>query len=377
MTRAFFAIPTDLESFYGRIDINGESDVAILPFRLSVRFAAKMTKPTSQLPLIRLSTLGPLIEELLRRGVDPAPMLRSMNLPDTLPISPELFVSPNVMYTAVESISGQPGDPFFGYEAGRRMPLQRWVAVAEAAQKAHTIGGLLSRFIIDVENHSSATTFFLRTEQRRATFGVKRIVEPKVVPAHNDGFYVGFLSRLLEKAMGDGWEPSSVLFEVSDPDAVPGSAAGIRVSAGDRLGPKVKFPTVWLFQRFEPLNDTRTDLSAIAAPRSLIEAVHIALRPHIHDRNLTVDKAAEICGYGKRRLARELKKDGTTIAREVAALRSRQAEKELIESDLRVSDIAEHVGFTDPTVFSRAFKNWTGMSPLEYRRTHNHTKDRE
>ena len=50
--------------------------------------------------------------------------------------------------------------------------------------------------------------------------------------------------------------------------------------------------------------------------------------------------------------------------------REEKAADELNSTTRRVSEIAQSVGFTDPTVFSRAFKNWTGQSPQEYRRTH-------
>jgi AraC-like DNA-binding protein len=105
-------------------------------------------------------------------------------------------------------------------------------------------------------------------------------------------------------------------------------------------------------------------------PDSLAGSVRVALIPHLHEPNLTVAKAARICGYNRRRLSQELRDEGTTLSKEIAKLRSERAEKDLADTNRRVSDIAQTVGFTDPTVFSRAFKNWTGQSPQEYRRTH-------
>jgi AraC-like DNA-binding protein len=99
-----------------------------------------------------------------------------------------------------------------------------------------------------------------------------------------------------------------------------------------------------------------------------VDAVRIALQPHLHDTELSVEKAAKICGYEKRKLARLLSAQGTTIAKEVAALRAAVAREKLAESKIRIAEIGTAVGFKDPTVFSRAFKNWTGQSPQEYRR---------
>jgi AraC-like DNA-binding protein len=78
---------------------------------------------------------------------------------------------------------------------------------------------------------------------------------------------------------------------------------------------------------------------------------------------------AEICGYNKRKLSRRLREHGTTIVKEIARLRADIARENLAKSRMRIAKIGESVGFKDPTVFSRAFKNWTGQSPQEYRRT--------
>ena len=56
------------------------------------------------------------------------------------------------------------------------------------------------------------------------------------------------------------------------------------------------------------------------------------------------------------------------IKGELAALRAEVARRKLAESRIRIAEIGTTVGFKDPTVFSRAFKNWTGQSPQEYRR---------
>jgi AraC-like DNA-binding protein len=132
------------------------------------------------------------------------------------------------------------------------------------------------------------------------------------------------------------------------------------------------FPTEWLFEKFEKkaFNQRIQQSSASQPPQSLIESVHRAVAPHIHEEELTVDRAAELCGIEKRRLSRLLRDKGTTIKGEIAFLRQEQAVRALENSNQRISEVAAKVGFGDATVFSRAFKNWTGQSPQQYRKTH-------
>ena len=49
-------------------------------------------------------------------------------------------------------------------------------------------------------------------------------------------------------------------------------------------------------------------------------------------------------------------------------MRKTLAEKELVNTNRHIAEIAAMVGYLDPTVFSRAFKRWTGMAPRDYRK---------
>ncbi len=331
-----------------------------------------MTSSTNNLPLIRLSTINPFLIELARRKLDAGVLLRGMGLPGAVPATDEVFVSALTIYQLVEKTARVANDPYLGFSIGQDLDLQAWGPIASAAAESGTIGDLLNRFIVNALDHASSARYFLRTEGDRSVFGFKRLVEPPFAPAQNDAFYLGFLSKLLMHATGDHWNPASVLARVADPDAIPPVVKPLRFVKGDRRGTRVSFPTEWQFETFEktafPASGQCGTVSPV--PGSLIDSIHFALSPHVHETNLTVERAAEICGFSRRRLSRDLRKKGTTLAKEIADLRARRAGKALIESNRLISEVALSVGFVDPTVFSRAFKNWTGQSPQEYRKQH-------
>lgn len=58
----------------------------------------------------------------------------------------------------------------------------------------------------------------------------------------------------------------------------------------------------------------------------------------------------------------------------LANLRMMEAERLLIESDAAMTHIAESVGYDNPSNFARAFKQFTGMSPREYRKCYGRSK---
>lgn len=322
------------------------------------------------LPLIRLSAINPFLVALKRRNAQPETLLADLNLPEHIPASADLFVSPNSIYEFVERAAELAGDRHLGFTIGQDLDLHNWEPIARAASEAQTVGELLQRFILNAEDHASSALFFLESVTTKTTFGFRRVVEPRRVPAQNDAFYLGFLYRLLIHAAQEHWDAREAVFSVADPNVIPPLKERLRIIEGGNSGASVRFPTQWLLEPFKKSTFARAIPSSTAThlPGSLLESMRLALTPHLHEPDLTVERAAEICGRERRKLSRSLREKGTTIAREVAMLRADKARQLLLSSDQRVSDVALSVGFGDPTVFSRAFKNWTGQSPQQFRR---------
>ena len=68
-----------------------------------------------------------------------------------------------------------------------------------------------------------------------------------------------------------------------------------------------------------------------------------------------------------RTLRRRLEKEGTSYQRIKDNARRDVAISMLSRDGLTVSQVAEQVGFSDPSAFHRSFKKWTGQSPGSYR----------
>ncbi|SFM11203.1 AraC family transcriptional regulator [Marinobacter zhejiangensis] len=66
-------------------------------------------------------------------------------------------------------------------------------------------------------------------------------------------------------------------------------------------------------------------------------------------------------------LSRKLKAEGSSYQKIKDNLRRDQAVTMLTRQNLSIADISSRLGFAEPGAFSRAFKHWTGLSPLAYR----------
>ena len=83
----------------------------------------------------------------------------------------------------------------------------------------------------------------------------------------------------------------------------------------------------------------------------------------------SIDQVAKALSLSPRTLGRRLEEEGTTFKDVREDLRRRLALQYVGGQDLGLSEIAFLLGFSDAAAFHRAFKRWTGQTPLEYRRS--------
>lgn len=81
----------------------------------------------------------------------------------------------------------------------------------------------------------------------------------------------------------------------------------------------------------------------------------------------SVNQVGEHLGLSSRTLTRRLSENGVTFRDLVKQTQERISKDLLKNSSSTVSEIAFQTGFSEQSAFSRAFKRWTGQSPVEYR----------
>ncbi len=91
------------------------------------------------------------------------------------------------------------------------------------------------------------------------------------------------------------------------------------------------------------------------------------LRPYLPDGYPKVELAAEIAGLSVRTLQRRLAQQGLSYSALVKHLRYEAASQLLKNSDIRMIDAANELGWGSPSTFTRAFSDIAGISPSEYR----------
>ncbi|AQG78071.1 AraC family transcriptional regulator [Spirosoma montaniterrae] len=81
----------------------------------------------------------------------------------------------------------------------------------------------------------------------------------------------------------------------------------------------------------------------------------------------TLVAIADRLAMGVRTLQLHLKGEGTTYQQELDDVRKELAVRHLREPNLSLTDVCYLLGFSEPSVFFRSFKKWTGQTPGEFR----------
>lgn len=104
-----------------------------------------------------------------------------------------------------------------------------------------------------------------------------------------------------------------------------------------------------------------------AATLSITHRIREILGNDFRDEMPSFEELTSLLNMSARTLRRRLEKEGTSYQRIKDNARRDVAISMLSADGMTVSEVAEQVGFSDPSAFHRSFKKWTGQSPGSYR----------
>jgi AraC-like DNA-binding protein len=149
---------------------------------------------------------------------------------------------------------------------------------------------------------------------------------------------------------------------------------GIHIFDSNKLG--FAFPSNYL-QRSVQQNDASLKLFMKRCPQeifqryeadySLTSEIKRLVRKNLKGGVPSIEQAAAMLHMTKRTLMRKLKAEGTSYQQLKDVVRRDKAVSLLTKYSLPINQISESLGFSEPAVFTRAFLNWMGESPSQYR----------
>ena len=108
------------------------------------------------------------------------------------------------------------------------------------------------------------------------------------------------------------------------------------------------------------------ELSTRAGEPPLTVQVRRVLAPAFRSNDAQIDRVARKLGLTARSLQRRLKDEGSSF-QEIREEAKRVLAQRYLDDDLAITEISFLLGFSEPSAFFRAFKRWTGLTPIEGR----------
>lgn len=122
-----------------------------------------------------------------------------------------------------------------------------------------------------------------------------------------------------------------------------------------------------LFSLFE--NHAQSILKGLKPENSLKEKIKKEILFGLKGEEPNLPLVAKNLGIGVRSIQTKLKEEGATFQQLLDEIRRDLALKHLKEDKLSTTDISYLLGYSEPSVFFRSFKKWTGQTPTVYRKT--------
>lgn len=108
-------------------------------------------------------------------------------------------------------------------------------------------------------------------------------------------------------------------------------------------------------------------MQSLPSRGSAVDDVRRLLAAQLCEGGENLERIAARLNMSARTLHRRLRDEQTSFRRVVEDVRTSLAQRYLFETTFTAAEIAFLLGYSEPSVFHRAFRRWTGQSPQRYR----------
>ena len=324
------------------------------------------------------SALG-VLEAVSARGVGIDRVLVAADLAPAELSDPDRMVDLTRIMRLLEAAARETGDDAFGLHFGRDWDLGGGL-------------GILSYAVLNAPTVETALRNFERYARARMPGGRIGLVraggeallayelggpDPELARQHAEGSAVVGL-RILRNLIGPGFRPLRVLFAHRRPRDASEHAriCGAPVSFDERFDAALSFPPQHLERRVAgadrrllPIVERSLDeLLAGGEKDAWLMQLRTRIAESLCDGAPDLGRTAKRVGMSVRTLQRRLDAKGLVWKTLVAGVRHELAQRYLAEGSASLTEIAFLLGYSELSAFDRAFRRWTGSTPLAARR---------
>ena len=328
----------------------------------------------------RFRVSGLLLRRLEELGLSPVVVLRHAGLPIGLLDQEKILVSTEEMFALYRAILEVSGDPAIGLKIGTEDRIERYSPIAIAALYTRSFRDALQRIArykqltcpeeikIAERGDECAVQFLwlLADHPEPATLvdacfagivaiggrGTGRTVHPKRVEFQRVEAHRGIYESYFQCPVKFGTRHNVLVFDTADVDR-PFLTHNAELLA--LIAPQLE-----------------SELTQQLAHKSLTEQVKSILKKLLAGQRPTLQDVSRELHLSNRTLQRRLTAERAKFQALMEEARRELAQHYLLHSSLELNETAYLLGYEDANSFFRAFHQWEGTSPGEWRAVHAH-----
>lgn len=327
--------------------------------------------------LVRAASLTGYVELARTLRLNPYPLLDGVGLSRACLNDPDMKIPADAVRQLLEDSAEQAHEESFGLRLAEHRLLSNLGPLALIVREGPTARKALEALVKYIRLHNEALN--PRIDEEDGIVTVRPELRPeRPAPARQAvELSVGVLSRTLRSFLGDSWRPRAVCFTHGAPRDL---------SVHKRIfGPSVEFGREFngLVCNEENLEQRvpHSDQLMARYARQYLDALLINRRLTMSDRvrellwirvpsgSYSLEAMAKQLGISARTIERHLKQDGTSFSTVLNQVRAEMVRQYVEGADRPLYVIAELMGFSALSAFSRWFRDEFGCSASEWRAT--------
>lgn len=310
------------------------------------------------------------------QGLNPDALLLKAGLPRDLEAHPDSLISYRKVLNLLDQCELESRNRLFALQFGLFQGVNVFGPLLYLIRNAKDVRAALTELASYFHVHSGAAEVKLEDLGEQAILSYT-ITDPAIFGSrHGAELALGIGIQLMRMLLGKRWQPTAALLQHA-PVAEPGQYRRLigLIPSFNASCNGCLFETSLLsatLHNADPalhrLIQQHLDSIAQKSAQQLPELVQQLIRSFMPDGRATIEQVADYMNVSTRTLQRQLEEEGTTFQDLLSATRQAMASRYLLDSAISISQLADLLGYSDQSAFSRAFQRWHGKSPREWRK---------
>jgi len=296
------------------------------------------------------------------------------------------FIASSTFARLLEAAAQETGDEYFGLHFGEQFNPKDIGALVYLVVNSPTVAAAIQNMERYFHLHNAAATVHFSIERRHGYLRYLLTGLPPHALRQQNEFSMAVVQKTFRMIAGRDWKPHEVQFVHPAP---AGIAEHVRVFGSRILFGRATNALVVerdFIERQVPACDHRLYrilkgnaermLDQMPHGNDVLALANRAISASMSEGNPTLAQVAKKMFTSPRTLERRLKEHNVVFKKLLDDTRHRLALDHLRDDRDTLTQIAFLLGYSETSVFNRAFKRWTGSTPSEYRQRSRHSVKR-